>query len=89
MRRAEWLVDLLNKPKAKIEESLVRDDGFTAEEAAYAVSHMQYDGNQVALNAARGYVKYINLSGADLRGQLVYEGFTEAEIDYAMTHLND
>lgn len=89
VRRAEWLVDLLNKPKAKIEESLVRDDGFTAEEAAYAVSHMQYDGNQVALNAARGYVKYINLSGADLRGQLVYEGFTEAEIDYAMTHLND
>ena len=89
VRRAEWLVDILNKPKAKIEESLVRDDGFTAEEAAYAVSHMQYDGNQVALNAARGYVKYINLSGADLRGQLVYEGFTEAEIDYAMTHLND
>lgn len=62
-------------------------EGFSEEEAAYAVDHCEADWKEQAVKKAEEYKALMDLSAGYLREQLAYEGFEEEEIDYAIGQL--
>lgn len=54
-------------------------EGYTTEEATYAVDNCGADWNEQSLESALNYLKYSAFSYTGLIGQLEYEGFTKAQ----------
>lgn len=63
---------------------------FSPEAAQYAVDNVKADWNANALEKAKSYQKTMSMSPEAIRSQLTssFEGFTEEEADYAVSHLN-
>jgi len=59
-------------------------EGFTTEEATYAVDNCGADWREQALKKAKDYLSYSAFSYDGLIGQLEYEGFTSEEAAYAV-----
>lgn len=57
-------------------------EGFTKDEATYAVNNIDVDWNEQALNKAESYLDYSAFSYEGLIDQLEYEGFTDSEAKY-------
>lgn len=67
-------------------------EGFTAEEAQYAIDHVKADWNYNALQKGKSYYTRQNMSKSRVYQQLVSsygEGFTAEEAQYAIDHLDD
>lgn len=58
-------------------------EGYTTEEATYAVDNCGADWNEQALASAKNYLDYTAFSYTGLIGQLEYEGFTTEQATYA------
>ena len=59
-------------------------EGFTTEEATYAVDNCGADWGEQAAKKAQEYLNYSSFSRSGLIGQLEYEGFTTEEATYAV-----
>ncbi len=59
-------------------------EGFTTEEATYAVETIQVDWNDQCAKKAQQYLKYTSFSRKGLADQLEYEGFTSSQIAYGL-----
>lgn len=57
-------------------------EGYTKEEAVYAVDNCGADWNEQAAKSARNYMETSALSRTELINQLKYEGFTEEQAEY-------
>jgi len=60
-------------------------EGYTTEEATYAVDNCGADWNQQAAAKAQEYLDFTSFSRSGLIEQLEYEGFTAAQAEYAAT----
>ena len=60
-------------------------EGFSTEEATYAVDNCGADWNEQAAKKAESYMKYSSFSRSSLIDQLEYEGFTNAQATYGAT----
>lgn len=60
-------------------------EGFSTDEATFAVDHITVDWNEQAAKSARDYLDYSGFSRSGLINQLEYEGFTPAQAAYGAT----
>ena len=60
-------------------------EGFSADDASYAVDHIDVDWNEQAAEKAASYLDMSSFSRQSLTEQLVFEGFTSAEADYGVS----
>ena len=59
-------------------------EGYTTEEAQYAVANCDADWNEQALNKALSYLEFSSFSYSGLHEQLTHEGFLPTEVQYAV-----
>ena len=59
-------------------------EGYTTQEATYAVDNCGADWNEQAAKCAESYLKYSSFSRTGLIEQLEYEGFTYAQALYGV-----
>lgn len=57
-------------------------EGYTTEEATYAVDHCGADWNEQAAKKAKQYLDYSSFSRSGLISQLEFEGFSSSEAEY-------
>lgn len=57
-------------------------EGFTPEEAAFAVDYLSVDWNEQAAGKAQDYIDVMSFSKQGLIDQLVFEGFTQEQAEY-------
>ena len=60
-------------------------EGFTTEEATYAVDNCGADWNEQAAKKAEDYLDYSSFSRSGLIDQLKYEGFTSEQAEYGVS----
>jgi hypothetical protein len=60
-------------------------EGFSTEDAIYAVDHITVDWNVQAARSAKDYLDMSGFSHSKLVAQLEYEGFTPAQAEYGVT----
>ena len=94
LKKAESYSKLMHMSKSRIYEQLTSEygEGFTAEEAQYAMDNLVADWNKNALEKAKSYQKTMNMSKSRIYEQLTSEygeGFTAEEAQYAIDHLED
>lgn len=59
-------------------------EGFSEEDATYAVSKIDVDWKEQAVKKAKDYLEYSSFSRTSLIKQLEFEGFSEEEATYAV-----
>ena len=62
----------------------LRFEGYTTDEATYAVDYLEPDWYAEAAESAASYLKYSSFSRQGLIDQLVFEGFTQDEAEYGV-----
>jgi type IV secretory pathway VirB10-like protein len=60
-------------------------EGFSTEDATYAVDALNVDWNEQAAKKAAEYLDYTSFSHSGLVEQLVYEGFTQEQAEYGVS----
>ena len=60
-------------------------EGFSTDDATFAVDHIAVDWNEQAAKSAKDYLEYSGFSRSGLINQLEYEGFTPAQAAYGAT----
>lgn len=59
-------------------------EGYSTEDATFAVDSLNVDWNEQAAKSARQYLEISSFSRSGLIDQLVYEGFTYAQAEYGV-----
>lgn len=59
-------------------------EGYSTEDATYAVDHVTVNWNEQCARTARSYLEFTSFSRQGLHDQLEYEGFTEEQIEYGL-----
>lgn len=60
-------------------------EGYSNEEATYAVDNCGANWNEQAAKKAESYMSYMSFSRSGLIEQLEYEGFTSKQAEYGVT----
>lgn len=94
LKKAESYSSTMHMSKKRIYKQLTSEygEGFTAEEAQYAIDNMKADWNANALAKAKSYQDSMSMSKSAIYKQLTSEygeGFTDEEAQYAIDHLDD
>lgn len=94
LKKAESYSNMMHMSKNGVYKQLISEygEGFTEEEAQYAIDNMNADWNANALEKAKSYQEMMNMSKSAIYKQLVSEygeDFTEEEAQYAIEHLDD
>ena len=61
-------------------------EGYSTEEATYAIEHCGADWNEQAIKKAKSYLSYTSFSKGGLIKQLEFEKFTSSEAEYGADH---
>lgn len=94
LEKAESYSEHLNMSKKGIYKQLTSEygEGFTKEEAQYAIDNMTADWKYNALQKAKSYQENLHMSKKNIYKQLISqygEQFTKEEAQYAIDHLDD
>lgn len=94
LKKAESYSSNLHMSKAGIYKQLTSSygEGFTEEEAQYAIDNIKADWKANALAKAKQYQTNMNMSKSKIYDQLISpygEEFTKEEAQYAIDHLDD
>lgn len=94
LKKAESYSSTMHMSKNGIYKQLTSEygEGFSAEEAQYAIDNMKADWNANALAKAKSYQSSMSMSKSAIYKQLTSdygEGFTAEEAQYAIDHLDD
>lgn len=94
LEKAKSYSKLMHMSKKGIYDQLTSEygEGFTAEEAQYAIEHLDVDYKLNALEKAKSYQNLMHMSKSGIYEQLTSEygeGFTAEEAQYAIEHLED
>lgn len=60
-------------------------EGFTTEEASWAVDQVGADWNEQAAGSAASYLELTSFSRTELYDQLIFEGFTPEQAEFGVT----
>lgn len=83
VKKAESYLDFSAFSKSGLVEQL-EFEGFSNEEATFAVDHIEVDWNEQAANKAQDYLDFTAFSRTGLIEQLEFDGFTPAEATYGV-----
>lgn len=83
VRKAESYLDLMAFSRSGLIEQL-EYEGFSTEDATFAVDYIEVDWNEQAALKAESYLGLMAFSADGLAEQLEYEGFTDEQIAYAL-----
>lgn len=83
LEQAESYLDHMAFSRQGLIEQL-QYEGYTLEEAVYAVDHCGADWNEQAAQKAASYLEHSSFSRQGLIDQLMYEGFTSSEAEYGV-----
>lgn len=86
VRRAEQYLSIMAFSKSGLISQL-EYDGFSNEDATYAVNKLNVDWKEQAVKKAKQYLDLMAFSRSGLIEQLEYEGFTAAEATYAVDQI--
>jgi RPA family protein len=94
LKKAESYSRLMHMSKRRLYDQLTSEygEGFTAEEAQYAIDNINADWKANALETAKSYQKNLNMSKSRIYQQLTSEygeKFTAEEAQYAIDNLED
>jgi len=92
LRKAESYSSTMNMSKQGIYNQLTSSfEGFSAEDAQYAVDNLNADYNANALAKAKSYQQTMSMSKNAIYNQLTstFEGFTAEQAQYAIDHLDN
>jgi len=92
LKKAESYSKTMHMSKQGIYNQLTSTiEGFSKEEAQYAIDNIQANWNQNALEKAKSYQSTMSMSKSAIYRQLTstIEGFTNDEAQYAIDHLDD
>lgn len=94
LKKAESYSNTMHMSKNGIYKQLTSEygEGFTKEEAQYAIDNMKADWKANALAKAKSYQESMSMSKSAIYKQLTSEygeGFTAEEAQYAIDHLDD
>lgn len=92
LKKAETYSETLHMSKKGIYNQLTSEiEGFTEEDAQYAIDNLDVDWKQNALEKAKSYQQTLSMSKNAIYNQLTseIEGFTEEEAQYAIDNLED
>ena len=92
LRKAESYSKTMYMSKQGIYNQLTSSfEGFSDEEAQYAIDNIKADWNKNALEKAKSYQQTMSMSKNAIYNQLTssFEGFTNEEAQYAIDHLDD
>mgnify|MGYP000852138027 FL=1 len=92
LKKAESYSGMMNMSKKAIYNQLTSHiEGFTKEEAQYAVDNIKANWNENALGKAKSYSGMMSMSKKAIYNQLTsqVEGFTKEEAQYAIDHLEN
>ena len=90
LAKAESYSDLMHMSKQGIYKQLTSSvEGFSAEDAQYAIDNLEADYKVNALEKAKSYQETMNMSKNAIYNQLTssVEGFTDEEAQYAIDNL--
>ncbi len=85
--KAEEYLDYSAFSKEGLAEQL-EYEGFSSDDAEYAVDQLSTDWNEQAVKKAEEYIDYSAFSKSGLIEQLEYEGFTDDEAEYGVEQLS-
>ena len=60
-------------------------EGFSTEDAAWAVDRVTVDWNEQAAKSAKDYLEFTSFSHSGLVEQLIYGGFTPEQAEYGVS----
>ncbi|MEO3759049.1 Ltp family lipoprotein [Mycobacterium sp. B14F4] len=83
VRKAEDYLDYTAFSRRGLIEQL-EFEGFSTEDATFAVDHVAVDWNEQAAKKAEDYLDYTSFSRSGLIEQLEFEGFTPAQAAYGV-----
>ncbi|MEB6087317.1 Ltp family lipoprotein [Enterococcus casseliflavus] len=86
--RAESFTNLMAFSRARLIQQL-EFEGFTHNDAQWAVDQLTIDWNEQALKKANSYHSLMSLPPDNIRRLLAFEDFSEEQIDYAMTNIGN
>lgn len=86
--RAESYTNLMAFSRARLIQQL-EFEGFTHNDAQWAVDQLTIDWNEQALKKANSYHSLMSLPPDNIRRLLTFEDFSEEQIDYAMTNIGN
>lgn len=92
LKKAESYSKTMHMSKQGIYNQLTSSiEGFSKEEAQYAIDNIKADWNANALEKAKSYQQTMSMSKNAIYNQLTssVEGFTKEEAQYAIDHLDD
>ncbi len=92
LKKAETYSKIMHMSKQGIYNQLTSSiEGFSDEEAQYAIDNVRANWNENALEKAKTYQKTMSMSKNAIYNQLTssVEGFTNEEAQYAVDHLDD
>lgn len=84
IRSAESYIDLMPFSRTGLIEQL-EFEGYSLEDATFAVDHVSPDWNEQAAKAAASYLELMAFSRQELIDQLVFEGFTPEQAEFGVT----
>lgn len=91
LKKAQSYSSTMHMSKQGIYNQLTSSfEGFTAEDAQYAVDNLVVDYNSNALEKAKSYQQTMSMSKQGIYNQLTssFEGFTAEQAQYAIDHLD-
>lgn len=83
IRKAESYLDVMPFSASGLIKQL-EYEGFSSEDASFAVNHIEVNWNEQAALKAESYLDIMAFSADGLANQLKYEGFTKEQISYAL-----
>lgn len=84
VRSAESYLEFSSFSEKSLTEQL-EFEGFSAEDASYAVQNIEVDWNEQAAQSAKDYLEYSSFSRQSLLDQLVFEGFSQEQAEYGVS----
>jgi hypothetical protein len=85
VRKAEDYLDYTAFSRSGLINQLVEFEGFSTQDATFAVDSITVDWNEQAVKKAKDYLDYTAFSRSGLINQLVeFEGFTPAQAQYGV-----
>lgn len=82
--KANSYLSIMHFSRAGLIEQL-EFEGFTTEEATFAVDYIEVDWNEQAAGKAQDYIDTMSFSRTGLIEQLEFEGFTKEQAEYGVT----
>ncbi len=88
LRQAESYLSFTSFSRTGLIDQL-KYEGYSTEDATWAVDQLSVDWHQQAALKAREYLDYTSFSRQGLIDQLIYEGFSPSEAEYGVAQEYD